>query len=674
MTKPRTAGTRLLLVSLLFALLPIQSGCAFHPWPKSGVPGNTPEERVKNAQEAAKKKPEAANPRKDELLTVNQAIAELLAEADKARDKGQIDEAIALYDRAIALEPNNTRAISGKAGIARERRHEDKLKEASMHLAKKNVDSAYGMVRQILIETPKHAGALKLQEEIRAQKEAGRYEPPKLKPPFNKPVTLEFRDVKIKMLFEALSKSTGINFILDKDIKEDTKATVFINKAPIEDAIEMVLATNGLQKKALTETSALVYPNTAQKIKDYKELMVRSFYLTNTTAKQMSNTLKTILKVKDVVADDRLNMVVVRDTPEVVRIAEKLINANDLPDPEVMLEIEVLEISKTRLQTLGVSLPTQLNTFDGRSTALTLEKLLAGGIGRGEASLNGAPGLDFKKTLGDVNLISNPRIRVRNNDKAKIQVGDKVPVITTTVTTGVSAVSAQTVNYIDVGLKLEVEPRITLDDNVNIKVVLEVNSLGRETPLSNGGIVYQVGTRNASTVLRLKNGETQILGGLISDDERKSASKLPGLGDVPLVGRLFGTDTDQKTKTEIVLAITPRIVSNISRPDAEVSEFWSGTETGITDRPQINVPLSGGRAAGAVAPAPLPDQPLIPEEPVALPPAETADSNNDRSGGAPAAGSTSSGSDPYSATPGTTPGSNSGTTPATDSSGTSTIP
>jgi general secretion pathway protein D len=150
------------------------------------------------------------------------------------------------------------------------------------------------------------------------------------------------------------------------------------------------------------------------------------------------------------------------------------------------------------------------------------------------------------------------------------------------------------VQYVDVGLTLNVEPRITPDNYVNIKVALEVSSLGEKTVTRNGATVYTIGTRNANTILRLKDGETQVLAGLISDDERKNTSKLPGLGDIPLIGRLFSNQQDQKSKTEIVLAITPRIVSNIARPSAEISEYWSGTDTLITDKPVLNIPVSSG--------------------------------------------------------------------------------
>jgi general secretion pathway protein D len=305
-------------------------------------------------------------------------------------------------------------------------------------------------------------------------------------------------------------------------------------------------------------------------------------------------------------------MIVMRDTPEVIRIAEKLVATNDLADPEVMLEIEVLEVSRSRMQELGINYPNQISInnlvqvptaiLSGSSAAtlattntLTSQQLTVdnfNNLTNKSLSVSPNPSLNFRKTTDDVNLISNPRIRVRNNEKAKVMVGDKVPIITTTSTANVGI--SENVTYLDVGLKLDVQPRITLDDFVNIKIELEVSSLGGVTTTKNGANVYTIGTRSASTQLRLKDGETQVLAGLILDDERKNASKLPGLGDIPLLGRLFGNQANKKSKTEIVLAITPRILGNISRPNAEISEYWSGTEVQINDRPQISVPLGVG--------------------------------------------------------------------------------
>ncbi len=574
--------------TFLMVLLTQLSACAFAPWEKQTVKGDTPEAKVIAAQKNLDLQPEATIQRKNLLVTKELAVTQLSTQAEQARLKGDYQAANSFYDRVLSFLPDDASAVNGKTVVEREVAQVKKLEKANELTTSNQTEAAKELVHEVLVESPQQSSAINLQSQIEDKLSPIKAAPPKLKPAFDKPVTLELRDANIKVVFEALSRATGINFILDKDIKPDTKATIFIKKARIEDAIEMVLSSNGLKKKALSENTALVFPNTQIKLKDYQELMIRSFYLTNTNAKQVAALLKTMLKTKDIFVDDRLNMLVMRDTPEVIRIAEKLVAANDLEDPEVMLEIEVLEVSRSRLQELGITYPSQLAVLS--PATLTLEALKT--IKSGTIGVSPNPALNFKKTTGDVNLLSNPRIRVKNNEKAKILVGDKVPIITTTSTANVGI--SESVQYVDVGLKLDVEPRIALNDFVNIKIGLEVSSLGEKTVTRNGATVFTIGTRNANTVLRLKNGETQILAGLILDDERKNASKLPGLGDIPLLGRLFSNQEDRKSKTEIVLAITPRIIVNISPPQAEIAEYWSGTESLITDKPQINLPASNG--------------------------------------------------------------------------------
>jgi general secretion pathway protein D len=238
------------------------------------------------------------------------------------------------------------------------------------------------------------------------------------------------------------------------------------------------------------------------------------------------------------------------------------------------------------------------------------------GITRDRVTMNApAATLNFKKTDGDTNLLASPRIRVRNREKARILIGDRVPVISSQVTpsTGTPVVT-EIVQYLDVGLKLEVEPNVHLDDQVAIKVALEVSTLGEQTRTATGTVAYRIGTRTANTVLRMEDGETQVLMGLIRDDDRKSANKVPGLGDLPVLGRLFGSQLDDAQKTEIVLSITPRLVRNVRRVEARVAEFFSGTEATMRSQPFFVRPVSApaeklalaapGPSSAAPAPAP----------------------------------------------------------------------
>jgi general secretion pathway protein D len=189
--------------------------------------------------------------------------------------------------------------------------------------------------------------------------------------------------------------------------------------------------------------------------------------------------------------------------------------------------------------------------------------------------------INLKREDSDVNILSSPKIRARNYEKAKIHIGDRVPVFTNAVTPiigGTGSVVTGSVTYLDIGLKFDVEPTIYRDDEVSMKLNLEVSSIVKEVT-SGSSLSYQVGTRAASTVLRLRDGETQILAGLISDADRETASKVPGLSNIPVLGRLFTSVKTDKTKQEIVLSITPHVIRHGKRPSAWSSEILYGTES-----------------------------------------------------------------------------------------------
>jgi general secretion pathway protein D len=185
------------------------------------------------------------------------------------------------------------------------------------------------------------------------------------------------------------------------------------------------------------------------------------------------------------------------------------------------------------------------------------------------------------------------------------------------------------VNYLDVGLKLEVEPVVSLEDDVGIKIGLEVSNISSEVKTSSGTVAYQVGTRNANTTLRLRDGETQVLAGLISDEDRRSAVKVPGLARLPLIGRLFSNNNDTVNKTEIVLLITPRVIRNVERSEARLEEFNSGTEAEV-----------GGGSLGlpSTIPAPLPAPAAPAQPPVSTPATPQPQAPSTPGAPAPAAG------------------------------------
>jgi general secretion pathway protein D len=210
---------------------------------------------------------------------------------------------------------------------------------------------------------------------------------------------------------------------------------------------------------------------------------------------------------------------------------------------------------------------------------------------------------------------------VRNREKARVLVGDRLPVISAVITpSAVTPITTETVSYLDVGLKLEVEPQVHLDGQVAIRINLEVSTATNRQTTANGTTVYDIGTRNANTVLRLADGETQVLMGLIRDDDRRSANKVPGLGDLPVLGRLFSTHLDDRQKSEIILSVTPRVVRNVRRADAQIAEFWSGTEAAYRTQPIALRPTASDVPSIQVPSIQVPPAPAsaAPKAPVAM--------------------------------------------------------
>lgn len=571
-----------------------------------------PEDRVEHANDALKAKSDSVENRQNVHISKELATYELLTMAEQAMLKKEFVAAKQFYERVLAFAPKNQSAIAGIKEVDRELKTQEQVEHAAKALRENRTDDAKETVQQALLSNPKNEDARNLSDNIEAKQAAEKLKQPKLKISHNKPISVELKDVQAKTGFEALSRSTGVNFVLDKEIKSDHKINISVRNMSIEDTIDMVVASNGFQKKVLSENSLFIFQNTPQKKREYQDLKIRSFYLNNASAKEVSNMLKTILKTKDIYIEERLNLVVIRDTPEAITLAEKLVSVIDIADSEVMLNIEVLEVSRNRLQELGIVYPNQFSVIS-ESSGLTLDALK--NLNASAIGVSPNPAINFKKTVGDVNLLSNPRIRVKNNEKAKVLVGDKVPIITTTSTANVGV--SENVTYVDVGLKLEVEPKINLENFVSIKVGLEVSSLGDKTVTKNGATVYTIGTRNAATLLRLKDGETQILAGLIQDEDRKNAARVPGLGDIPILGRLFSNQEDKKSKTEIVLAITPRVLTNLQLPKANVFDLWSGTENEISDslkKFQAPTASSAGTVREEAAILPNQDASATPEE------------------------------------------------------------
>ena len=515
------------------------------------------EESLAKFREAAAQDPAELQFRIAYRQALERTITTAIVQADRTVAKGDFAAAEKMYAHVLDLEPGNERALAGQRVLA--------AKRAAAGAAEKALAPAAAQSQL----PPRENGTGPLAAAYR------------------RPISIEFKDVSLKQVFEVISRSSGLNFIFDRDVRLEQKVTLFLKNTTVEAAVYYTLLTNQLEQQVVNGNTVLVYPNAANKLKDYQDMVVHTFHLTNADAKSVAASLKTLVKTRDVVVDDRLNMLIVRDTPDAIRMATRLVALHDVAEPEVMLEVEILEIKRDRILELGIAWPdnlslTPLPGLNAGANALTLRDLRGLNSGTLAAGI-GPVTINARKQDSDAKLLANPRIRARNREKAKILIGDRVPLITTTSTA--TGFASESINYLDVGLKLDIEPSVHLDNDVAIKISLEVSNIVSQLQTKSGSIAYQIGTRTASTVLRLKDGENQVLAGLINDEDRRSARKIPGLGDLPILGRLFGSTADDHQKTEIVLSITPHLIRNIERPDAGRLEFTSGTESSLRSRP-----------------------------------------------------------------------------------------
>jgi general secretion pathway protein D len=603
---PLPQRTRALQAILLIGLL---AGCAGSRWHQNGmqmVADGDREAGIAQLKEASRLEPTNAEYRVDYLREISVYARDIVDRADEARRAGQVAEATALYQKALKVQPSFERATRGLALLQMDARHGEMQAKAERELAEGQLDDARATLKPVLTENPAHEGAQRVAAAI-AQQQARidqlKTAQQNAQSVMRKPVTMQFRDASLRMVFEALSRTTGLNVILDRDVRSDLKTTIFVKDASVEDTVDLILLQNQLEKRTLNASTMFVYPATAAKQKEYQDLQVRTFQIANADAKYLHGMLKSVLKLKELSVDERTNTIVVRDTTDAVNVAAKIIAASDLPEPEVMLEVEVLEISRDRASNIGLQLPQSFGVATP-SSAATLGALK--NLSRNDLTATGLSAtLNLQLQDSDANLLASPRIRARHKEKAKILIGDRVPTIVNSVTpiqTGGSVVTGS-VQYQEVGLKLEFEPTIYNSQEVGIKLTLEVSNIANIFTDPQGGRSYQIGTRSAQTSLRLRDGETQVLGGLISDQDRNTANKVPGLGHIPAVGQIFGNNNSSRTKTEIVLSITPRIIRAPAIIEASLRDVFSGTESNVRER-ALRLDPVGEFRGGAGTPAP----------------------------------------------------------------------
>ncbi len=487
-------------------------------------------------------------------------------------DQDNVDAAIVQFQQGLAAMSDHAKLQQAmNAALARKEANNLYLEGIRTQEAGKN-DEAKKLFKQALKIYPDHKFAAEAYASLEKQ-DLAEQDSEQLALSSKSPITLNFRQTDLRTAFEFIAKSFGVNVIFDEGIK-NAPVTLFAKDVTFEQALNLMFTTNKTFYKKIGPNTIIIIPDTKEKRGQYEDHLVRTFQLARIKAKDMNDILKGVIAVKKTFVNDELNTLVVRDTEEILKLVEKLIQLNDRKPAEMILEVEILEVNRSKAEKLGLD----LGTYQF-SAAVPASIPVYGSIHRALESsavltLPSATFRFFKQDV-DAKTLANPKIRVLNGKAAKIHVGDRVPLRAATITDATGQVRT-TYDYKDIGIKLTAEPTIHVDNSATVKLGLEVSALGANVGTANEP-AFTIGTRNAETFMLLRDGETAILGGLIRDEDRHAKVRVPVLGDIPVLGSLFTSYDNSTDRTDVLLTITPRVVRSWDLPPKETRQFYSGT-------------------------------------------------------------------------------------------------
>jgi general secretion pathway protein D len=439
-----------------------------------------------------------------------------------------------------------------------------------------------------------------------------------LPPNARMPASLTFRDAGSRDVFTAIARFAGISLIFDSTFR-DTPVTVDLRNTSLPDALTTVTSATRTFFRVTSPQTVVIVPDTPAKRREYEEEIIRTFYLSNADLKETMDLLRLILDARRISPITATNAITVKDTPEHISAAAKVISAIDKARPEVVIDVELLEIDRTKLLEYGLQIASPGSPgLNGSATiapdgngnqTITLQALK--NLSQSDILLTNLPGIYYRLLKTDTNTraLANPQLRTSEGVTATARFGDRVPVPVTTfapiATGGTPQQPITSYQYENVGVNIDIMPRTHHDDDVTLQLSIAITSI---SGTGYGGLPT-FGNREIKTVIRLRDGETSLLAGLIRDDERRIMDGIPGLSDLPLVGKMFAHSQRQTEQTDIVLTLTPHIVRVLDLNEADLRPFKVGREAvTLIDLP-VAIPPQPPQSAEPAAPAPAPAPP-----------------------------------------------------------------
>jgi general secretion pathway protein D len=416
------------------------------------------------------------------------------------------------------------------------------------------------------------------------------------------PESVVFRDANARDIYSAIGKFTDISVVFDPTFR-DQPVSIDLRNDTLAEALNKLSAATRNFWRSSGERGIIVVPDTQAKRREYEEEVYRTFYLSNADLKETVDILRIVVDARRIAMLTGTNAITIRDTPERVNAAGKIIAAIDKARPEVIIDVELMEVNRTHLQEFGLQFASPSPGgapigIDGQVTinqpgvGVTLRQLQ--NLTSADVLLTALPSLYYRLLKNDAatRILANPQLRTTEGIPAQARFGERVPVpVTTFAPVAAGGVQSQPItsfNYEPIGVNIDITPRMHHDDAVSLALKVELSSISG----TGFGGLPTFGSRAISTVIRLKDGETNMLAGLIRDEERKSFATIPGLGDIPVIGRIFGHNKTETTETDIILTLTPRIVRVLNVTAEDLRPF--------------RVPRDGGLPAGADVAPPLP--------------------------------------------------------------------
>ena len=558
--------------------------------------------------------------------------------ARAAESSQNYDVAVAEYAKLLREHPNDRDA---RLGLER-----SKLRAAQDHFSRGRREAATGKIEEALTEyqlaaelSPGNADIERELQETRSQlrakvavREDGKTRlqsliehsidsplPGATLPDEKLPDSVIFRDASSRDVYSAIGKFTNMSVLFDPTFREQA-VSIDLRGTSLEQALNSLSSTTRTFWRASGPRGIIVIPDTAAKRREYEEEIVRTFYLSNADLKETIDILRIVVDARRIAPITANNAITIKDTPERITAAGKIITAIDKARPEVIIDVELLEVNRTHLHEYGLQIaspaaaPTGINgQAEVNKGGLSLKALSA--LTQADVLLTNLPSLYYRLLKNDsaTRILANPQLRTSEGIPAKARFGERVPVPVTTFAPiaagGVQTQPITSFNYEPIGVNIDITPRMHHDDAVSLALKIELSSISG----TGFGGLPTFGSRSIDTVIRLKDGETNMLAGLIRDEERTSLASIPGLGDIPVIGRLFGYNRKETQETDIILTLTPRIVRVLNLTEEDLQPFRMGRDGGapVTDTvPLLPIPLPVPRPPGGDA-STDPSQPVL---------------------------------------------------------------